>query len=306
MTAAHPSESTLAPGSIGQAPGYSRTRWGSTTITTVYDGALEIPSSGMSGESEQRITELLADGFLPPEGDLMTAVNTFLFELGGRLVLIDAGAGSSLGPSVGHLTENLQAAGVDAADIDDVVITHVHPDHICGLTTADGSPTFQNAVVHLPELDADWIDSAPVRGVDGLEAQISEWARAAIAPYREHGRLASVAYGQEAVAGLTAIDLSGHTPGHSGFLLDDGKPILFWGDTMHCHPAQLRAPQVGTEYDNDHACARSSRTNILEVIRRNGWAIGGAHLPFPGVGHIRFARDEPYWVPVPYRPLQSV
>ncbi|MEV4298851.1 MBL fold metallo-hydrolase [Microbispora rosea] len=127
--------SSTATGSA-QAPGFARTSVGAITVTTVYDGALPIFAADMHGESSERITELLADGFLPPEGDLMTAVNTFLFQTGGRTVLVDAGAGTSLGPGTGHLQDNLRAAGVCPEQVDDVLITHLHPDHAFGLVPA--------------------------------------------------------------------------------------------------------------------------------------------------------------------------
>ncbi|AQZ63681.1 unnamed protein product [[Actinomadura] parvosata subsp. kistnae] len=271
-------------------------------MTTVYDGALPIFAADMHGEPPERIAALLADGFLPPEGDLATAVNAFLFRSGGRLVLVDAGAGASLGPGTGRLPDNLRAAGAGPEQVDDVLITHLHPDHAYGLVTADGEAAFPSATVHVAALEArHWLDDVVAEGVRG---QIHRWAAEALAPYRAGGRLETFAFGEQPVPGVTAVDLHGHTPGHSGYLLDGaGERLLMWGDTMHNHTVQLRAPHVAMEIDSDRAGARAARQRVLEEIRTRGWTVGGAHLPFPGIGRIAFRDGEARWVPVPYRPV---
>ncbi|WP_181449019.1 MBL fold metallo-hydrolase [Nonomuraea aridisoli] len=276
-------------------------------MTTVYDGALPIYAADMHGESPERITELLADGFLPPEGDLLTAVNTFLFRSGGRTVLVDAGAGTSLGAGTGHLPENLRAAGVSPEQVDDVLITHLHPDHVSGLVTADGAAAFPSATVHVSRLDAHhWLNDAVAASAEGVQAQIHRWAVRALAPYRAGGRFSTFAYGERPVPGVTAVDLHGHTPGHSGYLVDgEGEQLLLWGDTMHNHTVQLRAPHVAMDIDSDRRGARAARKRILAEIRTQGWVVGAAHLPFPGIGRIRFRDGEARWVPAPYRPLES-
>lgn len=288
-----------------QAPGFARTRVGSTVVTTVWDGALPILSSDMHGERPERLADLLADGFLPPEGDLLTAVNAFLLAAAGRTVLVDAGAGTSLGPGTGHLLDNLRAAGLTAADVDDVLVTHLHPDHAFGLVTPDGAPAFLRAVVHVARPDvAHWLDRDTAGRAEGVQAQIHAWAAQALEPYRRAGRLRVVEYGDRPVAGVTAVDLHGHTPGHTGYVLDaGGAQVLFWGDTMHSHTVQLPAPHVAMDIDSDRDTARASRTRILEEIRREGWTVGGAHLPFPGIGRIVFG-ETPHWVAAPYRPIE--
>ncbi|GHF83809.1 MBL fold metallo-hydrolase [Amycolatopsis bartoniae] len=288
-----------------QAPGFARTRIGATTVTTLYDGALPIFSADMHDESPERITELLADGFLPPEGDLQTAVNTFLFQSAGRTVLVDAGAGTSLGPGTGHLLDNLRAAGVSPGEVDDVLITHLHPDHVFGLVTPEGTAAFPSATVHVSAPDVEyWLDDSVAANAEGVQAQIHSWAAGALAPYRADGRLSTFAFGEQPVRGVTAVDLHGHTPGHSGYLVgDEGEQLLFWGDTVHSHTVQLRAPHVTMDIDSDRPGARAARDHILDEIRTRGWAVGAAHLPFPGIGRIRFRADEAQWVPVPHRPL---
>jgi glyoxylase-like metal-dependent hydrolase (beta-lactamase superfamily II) len=283
----------------------ARTRVGSLTVTTLYDGALPIFSADMHGEPPERITELLAEGFLPPEGDQETAVNVFLVETGGRLVMIDAGAGTSLGPGTGHLIESLQSAGVEPAGVDDVLITHLHPDHAFGLVDAVGRPAFVNATVHVAAAEAGhWLDAAATASAEGVRRQIHDWAAAALAPYAATGRLRSFEYGRQPVPGVTAVDLHGHTPGHAGYLLDAvDERVLFWGDTVHAPAVQLRAPHVAMEIDSDRAQARTARRDILDRAVRERLLVGGAHLPFPGLGHLAHRHDEYIWAPVTYRGL---
>ncbi|SFW70778.1 MBL fold metallo-hydrolase [Amycolatopsis australiensis] len=285
----------------------AQTTIGAVTVTTIYDGALPIFAADMHGESPQRITELLADGFLPPEGDLQTAVNTFLFRSAGRTVLVDAGAGTSLGPGTGHLLGNLRAAGTSPEQIDDVLITHLHPDHASGLLTATGQAAFPAATVHVSAPDVEhWLNDAVAARAEGVQAQIHQWAAQALAPYRADGRLATFTYGEQPVPGVTAVDLHGHTPGHSGYLVGDAaERLLFWGDTVHSHAVQLPAPHVTMDIDSDRPGARAARQRVLAEIRARGWAVGAAHLPFPGVGRIRFRDGDAQWVPAPYRPLPA-
>lgn len=140
-------------------------------------------------------------------------MNTFLFQTGGRTVLVDAGAGTSLGPGTGHLPDNLRAAGVSPEQVDDVLITHLHPDHAFGLVTADGEAAFPSATVHVSSLDAQyWLDDTVAASAEGVQAQIHRWAVRALAPYRAAGRFSTFAYGEQPVQGVTAVDLHGHTP----------------------------------------------------------------------------------------------
>ncbi|GAB3918616.1 MBL fold metallo-hydrolase [Microlunatus endophyticus] len=293
-------------GSMTQAPGFSRTRLGNAVITTVYDGALPILATSMHDEDPERIRELLADECLPPDGEALTAVNTFLFESGGRLVLVDAGVGTAFGPGTGHLMANLEAAGVHPADVDDILITHLHADHVYGVLAPGGTPAFPRAIVRAATLEADfWLDPQACPEINVGPPQTHQRAVEALAPYRASGRFQTFAYGEQPVPGITAVDLHGHTPGHAGYLLDAGATgVLFWGDMVHNYAVQLPAPHVVVSMDNDRSTAHRTRARALDEIHRNGWVAGGTHLPFPGLGRVQVGHAGGFrWVPAPYRPV---
>ena len=132
---------------------------------------------------------VLAEAFLPPEGDRRTAVNAFLVEENGRRILIDAGSGNSLGPDTGYLSTNLAAAQTDPAEVDHVVLTHLHPDHAGGLLSPEGQPVFPRAAVHAAKADADhWLDPDRAAAATGVQRLVHDTVARALAPYRETRR----------------------------------------------------------------------------------------------------------------------
>lgn len=278
----------------------SRLVVGSVPVAVVSDGFLPIWAADMSGEPAHRLRQFLAESFLPPEGDIHTAVNSYVFPSTEGLTLVDAGAGGSLGPDTGHLTENLQVAGVSPDQVDQVLVTHLHPDHAFGLITARGDATFPNAVVRVAQREADyWLSADQAARTTGVQAQIHRWAREALRPYRDAGRFSTFRNGSRPIDGVTAVDLHGHTAGHTGFLVDTGadEKLLLWGDTVHSPAVQLRAPHVTMAIDSDPGTAAGTRKTILDRVVGERWMVGGSHLPFPGLGHIAHRRDEYIWVP---------
>lgn len=109
----------------------------------------------------------------------------------------------------------------------------------------------------------------------------------------------------EVIPGVRAVNLAGHSPGHTGYLFGEGEEtVLFWGDTVHCHSVQLRSPSVTTGQDSDAAAAVGARRAALSLASLNRWWVGGAHLPFPGLGHLRRDPDRYTWVPLTYTPVE--
>jgi glyoxylase-like metal-dependent hydrolase (beta-lactamase superfamily II) len=293
----------------GQSPGFQRIRIGDLLITALYDGFVPISADELHGAPRAEISCLLTEAFMPAEGDPRTAVIAFLVEGNGRRVLIDAGSGDTLGPQTGWLATNLAAAHSDPADIDHVLLTHLHPDHAGGLISPDGTAVFSHATVHAAKADAEhWLDAASVTPPTELQRYVHRTAARVLAPYRDTGRFLTFDHpGAEAIPGVRTVNLSGHTPGHTGYLFGEGdEAVLFWGDTVHSHAVQLRLPYVSTAADTDETAAIAARRRVLQLTSSNRWWVGAAHLPFPGLGHVRRDPDRYTWVPVNYAPVEEL
>jgi glyoxylase-like metal-dependent hydrolase (beta-lactamase superfamily II) len=290
----------------GQSPGFQRIRIGELLITAFYDGFVPVPADDLHGAPSAEIRRLLTEAYLPPQGDPRTAVIAFLVEQNGRRILIDAGSGDSLGPDTGYLAANLYAAGIDADDIDHVLLTHLHPDHAGGLISDDGKAAFSHATVHAAQADADhWLDAAGAACATGVQRLVYETAERVLAPYRDSGRFVTFDDADESIPGVAAVNLAGHSPGHTGYLFGSAdETVLFWGDTVHSHAVQLRRPSVSTAADSDEAAAVASRRRVFDVVATNRWWAGGAHLPFPGLGHLRRDPNRYTWVPVSFTPVE--
>jgi glyoxylase-like metal-dependent hydrolase (beta-lactamase superfamily II) len=290
----------------GQSPGYQRIRIGELLITALYDGFVPVPADDLHGAPPAEIHQLLADGFMPADGDRHTAVIAFLVEDHDRQILIDAGSGHSLGLDTGYVATNLAAAVIDPGDIDHVLLTHLHPDHAGGLISADGEAVFSHATIHAAAAEADhWLDPDRAAAATGVQQLVHDTAAHAVAPYRDTGQFVTFDDCSEVIPGVRPVNLAGHTPGHTGYLLGEGEAtVLFWGDTVHCHTVQLRRPSVTIAADSDEPAAIAARRRALSLVSSNQWWVGAAHLPFPGLGHLRRDARRYAWVPVTYAPVQ--
>jgi glyoxylase-like metal-dependent hydrolase (beta-lactamase superfamily II) len=289
-----------------QPAGFHRVEIGRMRVTALYDGYVPIYAKQLNGASAEEIANLLDRAFLQREGDLQTAVNAFLVDLGNRVVLVDAGMGNFAGPNTGHLLANLRAAGFAPEDVDDILITHLHPDHMGGLVASDGTPVFPRATVHVAEAEAAfWLDAKAAANLSGLEKQVRDIAVAALGPYRSSGRFATFRDGEAPVPSVESLAEPGHTSGHTGYIFGTGADrILLWGDLVHSYSVQLPMPNVTFEHDGDPSRAAMSRNAVLRRAAAERWWIGAAHLPFPGLGHVRSEGATGYaWAPVEYAPI---
>ena len=216
-------------------------------------------------------------------------------------MLIDSGAGSLFGPTLGSLPASLAAAGYRPEQVDAVLITHMHGDHIGGLTM-DGKPAFPNAVVYSSKLEADYwlsqanMDKAPAEGKDSFEG-----AMKMLKPYIAAGRFQRIDSGTQIVPGIKSIAASGHTPGHNIYVVESGgQKLVLWGDLMHVAAVQFPEPAVTIIFDSDSNAARAQREKLFAEAASQGYWVGIAHLPFPGLGHLRTEGKGYAWVPANY------
>jgi glyoxylase-like metal-dependent hydrolase (beta-lactamase superfamily II) len=274
-----------------QVAGVYRRRVGDIVVTAVSDGFLDGTLDVLRNISQDEARQLLSLAFRPAR---RTAVNAFLIHAAGRLALVDTGSGNYLLPTAGKLLQNIAAAGVAAADIEAVLLTHMHPDHSAGLTDmATGRRAFPNAelVVHEDE-PRHWFDDANMaRATERSQKLYFQCAREQTAPYQDRMRLFREG---EVFPGVTAIPRPGHTPGHTTFMVSSGKEqLLIWGDTVHVPEVQTARPEVCMEFDCDADAAAASRRRVFDMAASDRLLVTGMHLHFPGFAHLA-QRGEGY------------
>ncbi len=273
-----------------QAPGFYRRRLGDLVITVVNDGFIDLGPGTLlnieAAEAEARLKTAIHSGFS------RSSVNTFVIQgsLGGkdRTILIDTGAGDGMGPTMGRLLANLAAAGVQPGDVDMVILTHLHPDHSGNLATAGGTAVFPHAELAVAEAEAGfWLSEATLAQAPDAMKPYVQGAQAAAAPYRER-----MVMSDTPAPRISRLALHGHTPGHSGYLIDGGgQSLLIWGDLMHVPALQAADPSVCMVYDIDAAAAEASRRRALDMASADDMLVAGMHLDFPAFNHV--VKDGP-------------
>lgn len=293
-----------APQQKTQVPGYYRLMLGQFEVTALYDGAIDLDEKLLKNIDKRDIQRLLAREFLKGP-KVQTAVNAYLVNTGNKLVLIDAGAAKLFGPGLGNIVDNLRAAGYTPEQVDTVLVTHLHGDHINGLVTPDGQRVFTNAEVWSAKADNDfWLSEAIANQAPKDFQPFFKMSRDAAAPYLAAGKWKTFDSDRELLAGVSSVDTHGHTPGHVSYLFQSGdQRLLVLGDLVHNHAVQFARPEVAFEFDNDPKQAVATRKRIFHKAAREKLMVAGMHLPFPGVGHVRKEAKGYAWVPAEFAPL---
>ena len=291
-----------APQQKTSAPGYYRMMLGDIEVTALSDGTTQLPVHQLLQMDADKVRDKLAEFYR--QSPLETSVNAYLVNDGESLVLIDTGAGTLFGASLGNLIKNIEAAGYSADDIDKIYITHMHSDHIGGLI-AGGERVFTNATVRADKHDADyWLSQQQMEQVPEDKRGGFKGAMAALNPYVEAGQFKTFVAGETLAAQITSVEAYGHTPGHTMYRLDAGdQSLVFWGDLMHVAEVQFDQSSVTIAFDSDQDEARKQRVDAYADAAKNGYYVAGAHLPFPGIGQLKSDDDAYDWVPVNYSPM---
>lgn len=283
-----------------QAPGFYRMMLGSYEVTALLDGTHDFPVETVMTNVSRTDTDhdLASDDLsLPVQG----SINAFLINTGSQLVLIDTGAGVLYGDCCGHLLANLRAAGYRPEQVDLVLLTHMHKDHVGGVIL-DGQRAFPNAVVRASRREADyWLDANNKRTAPAFLSSFFDAAAQSVAPYIAAGRFQPFDGDATLAPGIRALAAPGHTPGHTAYVVQSGKEtMLVWGDVIHVASIQLRDPTATVEYDSDATAAQQTRHDLLALAAQRHYVIGAAHISFPGLGHVSPDGAGYRWIPLNY------
>jgi glyoxylase-like metal-dependent hydrolase (beta-lactamase superfamily II) len=280
--------------------GFYRMKLGKVDLIALSDGSMHFSVAGITvNDKPGEVDRLLASQYETSPTNL--SFNAYLIHLGTRWILIDAGSSDLVGPTVGKLPDSLRAAGVRPEEVSDIFITHLHPDHVGGIT-ADKKKVFPNATIHVNKNESDfWLNKEQEAKSPDTIKMFFKPAQDSVRPYAETGKLETFVDTVEFFPGLRSQPAYGHTPGHTFYVLEDGgQKIVFIGDMIHIPSAQFDNPEIAMNFDYDSKNAVKVRQQLLADAAKNSYQIAGAHLPFPGAGHVRQEGSHFRWIPVAY------
>lgn len=267
-----------------QPPGLYHLAIGDVMVTAVNDGTFQATFDMIIGVEQEECIRIEQAAFRPVPPKM--TMNAFLVQTGDRIALVDTGCGKSAGPTLGMVCRNLEGMGIAPADIDTILVTHMHPDHINGLIDEDGEAVFPNAELYVNEAElAFFLDPmSPSRSPDGEPQEFFEGFRKASRPYA--GRIRTVRDGS-VMPNVSAVTQPGHTPGQTAWLIEsDGDAVMIWGDIVHMPHLQFTAPEAATILDIDPEQAVATRRRALDMVATDRLRVAGIHHDFPAFGHV--------------------
>ena len=295
------SSSALAKAPMAGGTGISthRMKLGEFEVTSILDGFIDINPTVLLGDPDVIKRQLEAAKLWG--SPIRTAVNAFLVNTGEKLVLIDCGGAKMLGPTAGRLPQALTQLGLDPGMVDEVYITHAHGDHLHGAVTPEGAKLFPNAILRISKPEVDYWGSPAVEAAAPAD---QKWRFAATkrAMLAYGDRLQTFEIGTELTPGIRSVDATGHTPGHSCYMVSSGSArLLLLGDTLHVAPVQFPRPEITVGFDYSRDDARAKRLALFQMAARENILIAAVHLPFPGIGRLREKDGAFSYEPLPWQ-----
>ena len=279
------------------APAFYRFKLGTIEATVVSDGPLAIgdPKNTFRGPTAEDISKMMSDQFLPTDNVVLDQ-NVLVINTGDKLAVFETGMSSvKRSDAMGRLAQNLKLAGIDPKDIDAVIPTHAHIDHVGGIMAADGSRNFPNAQIYIAQSDLEfWTDDRRA----GTPAEGSMLAaKKNLLPNRD--RIVFYNDGKDVIPGVQAMLTPGHTVGHTSFVINSGGKSLFLvGDLMH-HVILIEKPRMEVVFDTDPKQGVETRVKVMDMLASQRMATLVYHLPWPGIGHLAKRGDGFHYVPEP-------
>lgn len=291
-----------------QVAGFYQHLAGNTQITALLDGTNYMsPTLFLFKDiSQDKVQEILKKYHADQAKGVQTSINAFLVNTGHSLVLVDSGAADCFGTHLGSVLKNLKASGYQPEQVDTILLTHLHPDHSCGVSK-NGIANFPNATIYVSADEANyWLNPKQAEKIaqDKRENYLGtvEKIKAALAPYQARSQFKTFKLGDK-IDGFEVMNTAGHTPGHFSYKLrTTGEDVIFIGDIVHSHTVQFDKPETAIEYDIDPKKAVQTRLKQFAEYAKGGQTIAAPHLPFPGIGHIYSADGKSYqWMPIHFK-----
>lgn len=274
------------------APGFHRTKVGDIEVTVLFDGARpgKLAASPTRSASLEQFQDALAADKLPRD-EIASVFHPLAIRTGGKLILLDTGNGPrSLAAGTGRMAANFAAAGFDPKQVDMVIISHFHGDHIGGLLTAEGTPAFPNAEVRVPVDEWNyWLDDVNMnKAAEGSNLRNAHANVRRVFGAIPGKNLTKFQDGNEVAPGITAMATPGHTPGHASFVIASGSgKLLVQADvTSGIALVFVRNPDWFGGGDMDGPMAVATRRKLYDMLASERMPMAGYHLPFPAVGRI--------------------
>lgn len=286
-------EAPLAPSTA------NRVKIGGFEVSMITDGSIvapgPYPTFGANASADD-VKALVERNFLPADrmrnGFTPVVVNT-----GREVIVFDTGNGARRRPDAGNFAANLQAAGISPEQVDIVVLTHFHGDHIGGLME-DGKPTFPNARYVAGRKEFDFWSSPDA--ASGPTANGAALVQSNVVPLKE--KMTFLKGGDDVVTGITAVEAFGHTPGHLAFHLEsNGARLMITADTANHYIASLQRPDWHVAFDMDKPMGAASRKKIFDMIAADRIPFSGYHMPFPSLAYVETIPGGYRYVPATYQ-----
>ncbi|MBN9671732.1 MBL fold metallo-hydrolase [Roseibium aggregatum] len=269
---------------------------GGFEVNTLHDGAVSLKEPQKTFAMNVDVDTFAstnAENFLPND-DFQISFTPTLINTGNELVLFDTGNGEGARPARGNLTSAVKSAGYLPEQVDVVVLTHMHPDHIGGLMEG-GAPTFANAryVTGRKEYDF-WA------GMDPEANGVTKLLASNVKPLAE--KMTFLEDGGSVVSGITAVAANGHTPGHMIYMIEnDGKQLALTADTANHYVWSLAHPEWEVRFDMDKEAAAATRKSVFSMLANDKIPFVGYHMPFPAVGYVETNGTGFRYVPASYQ-----
>ncbi len=280
-------------------PQFYRIKVGDFEITSISDGEAMIdkvhPIFGANTTKED--VDSVLNNNLMPTNLFNPSFTPTIINTGEKIILFDTGNGDdgfAPRPLAGRLTRQLESAGFTPEQIDIVVLTHGHSDHIGGMKEKD-QEVFPNAEYVISAIEFDFwnnLEDIP-KGLEGFSRTFIANTKGLKEKFR------FIKPGQDVVTGVQAVEAYGHAPGHLGFHIESkGKQFLIWGDCAHHHVLSLARPDLHFFFDWDKEIAAQTRKKIFDMVATDKLAVIGYHMPFPAFGFVEKRDNQGYrWIP---------